>query len=181
MDGFVLFCFCPYPGAHWFLSSWRGGRAGVFPRRPVSPSLTSRPAARWPPRAEPRETPGARGTPGVVVHRGPRGLGRWGRRGVERQRLRRKEPNPLGFRGERLPMAQNFPGAEGRGPTRETHPGKSVEWRFSTSHHFLVDSPAELREPAVSNNDFRRFPRPSSCFEGLRFLFTVNTCLAYFA
>lgn len=77
----VLFCFCPYPGAHWFLSSWRGGRAGVFPRRPVSPSLTSRPAARWPPRAEPRETPGARGTPGVVVHRGPRGLGRWGRRG----------------------------------------------------------------------------------------------------
>lgn len=75
----------------------------------------------------------------------------------------------------------NFPGAEGRGPTRETHPGKSVEWRFSTSHHFLVDSPAELREPAVSNNDFRRFPRPSSYFEGLRFLFTVNTCLAYFA
>lgn len=81
MDGFVLFCFCPYPGAHWFLSSWRGGRAGVFPRRPVSPSLTSRPAARWPPRAEPRETPGARGTPGVVVHRGARGLGRWGRGG----------------------------------------------------------------------------------------------------
>lgn len=119
MDGFVLFCFCPYPGAHWFLSSWRGGRAGVFPRRPVSPSLTSRPAARWPPRAEPRETPGARGTPGVVVHRGPRGLGRWGRRGMERQRPRRKEPNPLGFRGERLPMAQNFPGAEGKGPTRE--------------------------------------------------------------
>lgn len=119
LDGFVLFCFCPYPGAHWFLSSWRGGRAGVFPRRPVSPSLTSRPAARWPPRAEPRETPGARGTPGVVVHRGPRGLGRWGRRGVERQRLRRKEPNPLGFRGERLPMAQTSREQKGGAP-----PGK---------------------------------------------------------
>lgn len=70
-----------------------------------------------------------------------------------------------------------LPGSRKEGPL----PGKLVQWRFSTSHHFLVDSPAELRELAVSNNDFRRFPRPSSYFVGLRFLFTVNTCVVYFA
>lgn len=136
---FVCFCFCSYLGVLWFLSSWRGGRAGVFLGQPASPSLTSRPAALRPPHAEPRQR-GARGTPGVVVHRGARGGSRKpGRRERgEAEALRRKGPSSLGFGGRLLPMSQNFPGAEGRGFSLLS------QRRFSSHQHFLWITPLKL-------------------------------------
>lgn len=88
-----------YCGFLRFLSSWRGERAGAFPLPSQHEWITYLPTwpapggfprrrTRRPPRAQPRcSRPGARGTPGLVVLRGPagRGGGRGARAGATRK------------------------------------------------------------------------------------------------
>lgn len=147
------------------------------------PKTACEPITYLPPSRSVAATRGAQRNAGRARHAGscspqwPQGSREMGAERGGEAATKKERTESAGISRRTVANGSKLPGSRRDGP----HPGKSVEWRFSTSHHFLVDSPAELREPAVSNNDFRRFPRPSSYFVGLRFLFTVNTCLAYFA